>query len=374
MQQPDGRGPLANEGFEIFRTGAELYPRALADIRNARHSVFIEMYVFRDDEAGREFTRELAAATDRGVQARIIYDSLGSRDTSMEFFADLISRGAKVREFNPVRFFRRSARWRPHLLRKRDHRKLIVVDGQVCYIGGINIGEGFLDWEDMTLRMTGRIAAEAARSFENVWEGRYRPIIPPLLARASDTWSSKALIDGFPRNNFSPIGRIYVSGLRKAATDIRMAQGYFHPTRKLRKTLAHLAGRGVRIRIILPARSDIPAQWYASCRFYAYLLSRGIRLFHYDRAILHAKYAVVDEKWATVGSANLNPISFTLTLEINLVVKEQEIVGALADNFEKTLSDCKEITIEEWKKRGWKQKFLEYFYYYLRLWFTNLMK
>ena len=357
-----------DNAVEVFRRGLDLYPRMLADIRAASVSVDLEMYIFEADDVGREFGEALKGAATRDADVRVLYDSLGSRETPGSFFADLHTAGIEVREFNPILPFRHRRRWRGYGFSRRNHRKLLVVDRRIAYIGGINVGGTFLDWEDLTVRLDGPIGRDAARSFDDVWTGRFRRVVRSYISRPNRHLRPLAVCDGFPTEQFSPVVRTYIAGIKKTRRELRLAHAYFYPPRRVRKTLVRLARRGVDVSIIVPEHSDIPLQEFAASRFYSYFLRRGVRIFRFPGHMLHAKYATVDDHWATVGSANIDPTSFYLTLEINLVIRRPDVVARLVETFEDVRAQSHELLLSEWARRPLWHKVLERVFYRLRRW------
>jgi cardiolipin synthase len=342
----------------------------LADIQTARASVLLEMYIFAADATGKTFRDALVRAAGRSVRVRVIYDALGALDAPNSFFDDMAREGIEVREFNPLSPLRKGWRWRAFPFHRRDHRKLLVVDDAVCYVGGINLADTYLDWEDLALRVEGDVARRAAESFARVWEGRtlIQPVRPWF--RPPPSPPRFAVVDGFPGPGFSPVKREYHAGLKKARAEVGMVQSYFLPGRGVRKLLVRLARKGVEVKVIVPAKTDVPSQWYGSQYAIGHLLRRGIRVFRHERGMLHGKYAVVDRSWATVGSANLDPASFYLTLEVNLVVREPEVVGAIRETFDAVLATCRELDYATWRKRPWTQKVLEALFHFMRRMFV----
>ena len=337
----------------------------LEDIRAASDTVLLEMYIFAFDATGRAFRDELRRAVERDVVVRVIYDSLGCLDVPKAFFVHMLEAGIDVHEFNPVSPLAKGRQWRAFPFHRRDHRKLLVVDNRVCYVGGINIADTYLDWEDLALRMEGVIARAAAESFHGVWENA-SSYPARLKIRGPRPAGNASLVDGIPGPRFSPITRTYLSGLKKARSEVFLVQAYFFPPRRFRKALDRLVRKGVDVKVVLPATTDIPSQWYGAQYRITHYLRHGVRVFLYEAGMLHAKYAIVDRSWATVGSANVDPASLFLTLELNLVLRDTEVVEEMRATFERVLSGSRELDLETWRRRPWWQKVLAFAFYYLR--------
>ncbi len=247
----------------------------------------------------------------------------------------------------------------------------MVIDSRVGHLGGMNLGARFGDWADLALRVEGPAAAELRESHESVWTGRYRkPLFMPW--RHHGLLPEIHFLDNFSDEQYSPIKQHYMSAIRHAKTSIRMAHGYFFPDRRLRKELRKAARRGVAVEIVVPASSNIPPVDYAARFVFRQLLGDGVRLFLYRGGMMHAKVAVVDDHWLTLGSANLDPISMFSCLELNATVQHRPLV----EHVEAVIAGYQRhsVPVDEaaWARRSRLERAFEWFWFHARKWYARL--
>jgi cardiolipin synthase len=358
--QPLPRGYVGGNRLLLLRSGVEYFPALIAAIDRARHEVHLETYIFADDATGRRVAASLAAAARRGVVVRVLVDGFGARDFESGLGQGLAAAGAEVLAYRPE--VGRLA-FRRHRLR-RLHRKLAVIDGQVGFAGGINVLDDFDDGAgdsprlDFAVRVEGPLVARLHLTMRHVWRlvrwarlGR-RPPAPVPLPRLQQT----AAPDGMQaallvRDNLAhrhDIEYAYLDAIRGARREIFIANAYFLPGRRFSKFLLLAAGRGVRVTLLLQGRSDHLLLHYATQSLYDRMLAAGVRVFEYDRAELHAKVAVVDDDWATVGSSNIDPFSLLLAREANIVVRDAGFAGELRASLATILAGAaREVRAEE---------------------------
>lgn len=325
-------------------------------IRGAQREICFEMYIWADDAVGRQVLEWLGAALARGVKVRGIVDALGS------FGADgllhsLRQRGGEARAFHPV------APWRPlRVWNQRDHRKLLVVDGEEALAGSANWGvdydpasnaEAFLD---LGLALRGPSVADLKEGFERVWArtgGRAPgpPAPPPQRApRWEGPWYEPAavqVITGLSARGRRALRRHTEGWVRQAAAELWIANAYFIPGRRLLRLLKRAARRGVDLRILVPGRSDQPFVQAAGRWVQGPLLSAGARIREREGQVLHAKAAVVDREWAILGSANLDPRSFRHNLELNLAVHHPGLVARVRELLMAEEAQSREVRLED---------------------------
>jgi len=354
----------------ILRDGGEAYPRMLEAIRGARDSVLLEMYIFADDAVGRKFGDALVERAKAGVDVRLLYDAGGSRDTPRDFFGELRAGGVKVVEFHPLARF-----YQGFGLRRRNHRKLLVVDGRVAQLGGINIArdyesveEGGLGWRDTNVEIEGPAVRELADMFLDLWarERKADPVParrPPVTASAG----ARALVLSSHRyRDRWEIAQHYRHAVVNARARIWIANAYFLPSASFRRALRKADRRGVDVRLIVPGRSDFAPVLYASQRLFGGYLRSGIRVYEWPGQMMHAKTAVVDGEWSTVGSYNIDHLSLLHNYELTAVVVDRDFGRRMEEMYERDFAECREITLEEWRKRGWKRRMCEWFFYQFR--------
>lgn len=353
---------LPTQGNEVtlFHEGDAFYERLFSDLRNARSRIEVEMYMILGDRVGWRFAHALAAKAKEGVPVRLVYDSVGSLGTPERLFDVMREAGAEVAEFNPVR------PWRARFaLFRRNHRKNIIIDGRIAYTGGINIGAPWIHrrrggdaWRDSAARVEGPAAGDMEVLFAETWfketghnliherdtpreaSGDGGPVDPGQVYVAAGR--------GGPRRI---IRRMYLMSIGRSRRSISVTCSYFVPDRKLRKALYTACARGVRVRLLLPDRTDVRIAQLAGQAIFDKLLSCGIEIYLWKPTILHAKTAVVDDDWATIGTANLDNFSFLLNLETNLVAVGGTMGVELAEQFEKDLASTRRLTLAEWRRR-----------------------
>jgi len=351
---------------EIFTRGEDAFRAMREAIEDARQEVLVESYIWRDDATGRAFLNDLARAAARGVTVRALADALGSFGTRREFWREMSRRGIEARRFHPlVREL-----WN-HLY--RDHRKLLVVDRRLGFTGGMNIGEEYgsfpslavpaaarppaekLAWRDTHLRVTGPVAWEMAVVFAEGW-GRARgapfALEPLEVATPAAAGARVLVLDSRPGRGYAESASVLAAIVAAARERVWITNSYFAPRRAAVRILGEAVARGVDVRLLLPGETDVPLVRHAGHGFYRGLLERGVRLFEYQGAILHAKSMVADGLASVVGSTNLDFRSFHFNAECNLVILCPETGGRLEEVFEDDLGRSREIALDAWGRRG----------------------
>lgn len=341
-------------------------------IASARETINLEAYIFNSDRIGSEFGRRLCEKARAGVRVRIIIDALGSLNMTAAFLTQLRNSGISVLEYHPVAPWR--ARW---AWDRRDHRKILVVDGQVGFTGGINIADdhaplssGGSDWRDTHIRVEGPAAYELDCLFRAVWykeSGRWFDSAgrPSERRGASQVWvaANEEFLHRYRIRN------AYIKALRAAQREVLIANAYFVADRGIRRALAAAVKRGVSVKILVPGRSDVPSVWHAGRRRYDHLLTHGVKLYEWLGPNLHAKTAVIDGSWCTVGSYNLDHRSLFQNLEVNLHVLDSEIAAQMALKIHEDIAQSREIKLENWRARPFTDKLLEAIFYLFRYFF-----
>ena len=345
----------------LLRNGGEVYPEMLKAIRGARRSIRLETYMFISDAVGELFGQALAEAAERGVHVRVLFDAMGSWQSRRSFFRMLRARSVDIRPFKPFTL----SRGLRHL-RQRDHRKILVVDGTVAFVGGVNIsanwapvGEGD-DWRDDVLRIEGPAVHELERRFAATWRMAFqdrvrrflqKPVpLPPLTAGTT----SIAVL-----SSRRSIHRAYLHAIGRARSSVLVAAAYFIPDRRMLAALREAAERGVEVSLVLNGRSDHPMMVHVTRAFYEKLLVAGVRIFEWQKGVLHAKTAVVDGVWGTVGSFNLERLSLSFNHEVNAVFADPLLGRRLEESFRNDCGACREIDLASFRRRPWWQKVLE---------------
>lgn len=325
----------------------------LEAIGAARVSIRLESYIFSGDTIGRSFLGALIEARRRGVSVRVLVDAIGSLTLPDSFWSPLREAGGEARFFNPLNLRR---------FEIRNHRKLLVCDERVAFIGGFNIapeyeGDGVTrGWRDIGVRIEGTVAAELGYSFDEMFElAEFRHKRParlrkPKLKRAVEESATEMLLLGGPGRGRNPIKRRLLSDLSEAS-DIRVMAAYFLPTGRLRRLLIRRARRGGRVQLILPSRSDVPLAQLATQSLYRRLLKAGVEIHEYQPQILHAKLLVMDDI-VYAGSANLDPRSLSINYE--LMVRFHDFTAATQARrlFDDAQKQSRRVELAELKGRG----------------------
>jgi cardiolipin synthase A/B len=360
----------------LLRGGDALFPAMLEAIAGAEHDIWLASYLVNDDAASQALVQALARAARRGVRVRLVLDGFGARHALPWWHEQLGDSGAALAVFRPLN------RWwhwlRPGQLR-RLHQKLCVVDGGTGFVGGINVIDDRIDLThgslaaprlDFAVRMQGPAVAELEMQLRRLWArswmGRdhgeewraWWQRIKGLAERLRGAGAQRAALrlrqaDRRPvrlayvqRDNLRnrhAIERAYLQGLRSARHRFELICPYFYPSRRLLRALLGAARRGVRVRLLLQGQADYRLARWAGQALYERLLARGVQVFEYRAAFLHAKVALADGEWATVGSSNLDPTSLLLNLEANVVVVDADFNAALAAEFETALQGAEAV-------------------------------
>jgi cardiolipin synthase len=355
--------------IRLLVNGEQYFPELLAAIENARRVIEIETYIFADDNIGHRVADALAAAGSRGVEVRLLIDGFGGGEHARRLVHELGVHGVQVRIYRPERWWRLERK-----LLRRLHRKFAVFDEQLAYVGGINI----IDDHNVPAHVRGRLGPRF--DFAVACEG---PIVAAMSVAVRQLWRRLAFVDlgrrggplprmalprqpaaagGVPaslvlRDNLRSrraIERAYLQAFDTAREQVVIANAYFLPGRRLRAALLAVAGRGVRVRLLLQGQPEYALQFYSQRALYGQLLAGGIEIHEYVASYLHAKVAVVDEHWATVGSSNIDPYSLLLAREANVVVHDvgfaKQLGAVLAEAIEQS---SRRIALADYASRGW---------------------
>ncbi len=351
---------------ELLVDGPITYNSMFVAIENAKDHINMETYIIEDDEIGQHFAELLIGKQRSGVQVNLIYDSVGSISTPREFFKPLKESGVNVLEFNPINPLNARKDWQ---VNRRDHRKLLIVDGQVAFVGGINISSVYSSgsfgrsrsatdnspWRDTHLRMAGPVVSEFQKLFMATWgEQKGEPLASrdyfPEPARMGN--EVVRAIGSSPEEPYSQIYATLLSAINSAETQVLLTNAYFVPDPQLLAALKEAVQRGVDVRLLLPGKTDSALVFYASRSYYDELLSAGIKIYERQDALLHAKTALIDGVWSTVGSTNLDWRSFLSNQEINAVMLGQDFGAQMQVLFEQDLHSSQLVTLEAWRKRS----------------------
>ena len=353
--------PVQGNLVDLLCNGQEYFPALIEAIDLARVHVVLETYIYADDDVGASVTEALIRAAQRGVDVRLVVDGFGAGDMPATLANRLLDGGVRLEVYRPVRGFKLARR---HL--RRLHRKLAVIDDKVAFVGGINIiddhNHGPLDLPEMgprydfAVRVRGPLVAQIALASARLWFriAQRRGLRETAAAFAEvetlttaarkarrehhqDGVSAALLLRDNLRNRRT-IEREYLYALGSARHDVILANAYFLPGHKMRRALLACRERGVRVRLLLQGMVEYRLQHFATHALYARLLEAGVEIYEYEASFLHAKVAVIDDTWATVGSSNLDPFSLLLAREANVAVYGPRFAGELRARLERAMT------------------------------------
>jgi cardiolipin synthase len=366
----------------LLADGQAAYAAMFKAIQNAKDHINLETFIIEDDEVGRKFADRLLQKQAEGVQVNLIYDSLGSYSTPTAFFQRLRDEGIQTVEFNPVNPFKTHGHW---LLAHPDHRKILIIDGKVAIAGGINISSVYssklsgraevkgapLPWRDTDVQIEGPAVAEFQKLFLDTWQKQNGPKLAERNYFPDLKEESNALVrvvGSTPGQSNRITFIVYVSAITFAEHSVHLTNAYFIPDDQILDAFTDAARRGVDVKIMLPSTSDSSMALYAARYNYSELLKSGVKLFERRNALLHAKTAVIDGVWSTVGSTNMDYWSFLNDDEVNAVILSHEFAIEMEKMFAKDLEESDEIKWEEWKKRPLFPRIREWFAHLFSHW------
>lgn len=354
---------------DLLESGVAYFPALLSAIAAAKQEVHLQTYIYADDEAGRAVSGALIAAAQRGVVVRVLVDGFGSRDLNPALVTEMEGAGVEWMVFRAEQF-----QWslRRHQLR-RMHRKIVVADGVLAFVGGINIIDD-MDTPnqipprfDFAVQVQGKVVVQIARDVRRLWafvgwtHGR-------VVRRGRTQWTAQFAKVGndkavyLVRDNFRhrrDIEDAYLSAIASATRQVVIANAYFLPGRRFRHTLIRAAQRNVQVVLLLQGCVEYGLLHYATRAWYGELLAAGVEICEYHHGFLHAKVAVIDEHWATVGSSNIDPFSLLLAREANVFVESPRFAGELYVALQAAMQrGGRWVKVDGWRTRSWYQRIL----------------
>ncbi len=376
-----GRPLIAGNKVTLLYDGPQTMAAMIEAISAAKDHINLETYIFDQDELGIRFADLLIARQHAGVQVNVIYDSVGTIGTPQAFFDKMRDAGIHLLAFNPVNPLKLIGPWEPN---NRDHRKILVVDGVVAFTGGVNISSTYANsslfrskarrdakvgWRDTHIKIEGPAVAALQWTFLNTWTSQQSPDLPdsdffPPLKEAGNKLVRVLVSE--PGGDYD-IYKAYVLAIQEAKKTIHITSAYFVPDAQILQALSDAAHRGVDVKIILPGVTDNGLVFRAAQSFYSEMLANRIKIYELQIAVLHAKTAVVDKVWSTVGSTNIDTRSFLHNNEINVVVFGDEFGTTMENAFLEDLRYSVEISKDKWEQRSlgsrikeWAARKLEY--------------
>ena len=379
---------VSGNSFHLLENGEEFFPRVFECIAAARREVMLETFILFEDKVGLALHAALLQAASRGAQIDITIDGFGSPDLSPAFISALLQAGVRVHVFDPAP---RLWGWRTNLFR-RMHRKIVVVDGERAFVGGINYSADHLaDFgpeakQDYSVEIVGPLVAQihafvhdalaaGQRNASQTMAGHLRERLADRAYRLAEGWRTPSAPAGDAaaifvtrdnRQHTTDIERHYRIAIRAARHRVVIANAYFFPGYRLLKEMRWAARRGVEVRLILQGEPDMAIVKTAANMLYHHLLSAGVQIFEYCERPLHGKVAVSDDAWSTVGSSNLDPLSLSLNLEANVIIKDRafnQLLGARLDDL--VQNNCRQIHADDLLESNWWRVLRSFFVFHL---------
>ncbi len=352
----------------LLKNGVEAFPAMFAAIDKAAVFIALEMYIVADNDTGREFRDHLTEAAKRGVKVSVLVDSWGSWLLPDSFWGPLRIAGGLVRWFHPL--FK-------GLFPFRNHRKLLLIDGRIAFLGGLNISDEYYrgannepPWRDNALEITGPEVARLRRSFFRMWaiadSSLHRLLFRLRLERRAkkNTAAPVLFLESGPENLMRPVRKAYRQVIHNATRSIDLAMGYFYPHGRMLRALKRAVRRGVRVRLMIPLHTDLPITRWAAHGLYGRLLRAGVEVWEYTPSMMHSKLAIADDT-VIAGSANLDVRSGRINYELVAIIADPVLAGKARADFDDDLRHSIRIRIEDWQARSLFQKMKERFSYCL---------
>ena len=360
----------------LLRNGSEYFPALESAIDRAQHEVHLETYIFEYDATGIRISEALKRAARRGVTVRLLLDGFGSQNLPQEAIQNLLNTGVQVlifrKEISPFRLRRNRLR--------RMHRKLAVVDASIAFVGGINViddlnhPEPLLPRFDFAISIEGPLQRQLMLATKHLWKvvaiARLKRWVrhnetPHLTIQPSGNQRGALVI----RDNFRhrhDIEEVYLHAITNACSEIIIANAYFLPGINLRHALSDAARRGLRVVLLLQGRIEYHLQHYATLALFGSLLDAGIEIYEYHKSYLHAKVAVIDRRWSTVGSSNIDPFSLLLAREANVIVDDELFANQLRFCLENAMvEESTRVLQKKWKDQSWISRTMSWVSYYI---------
>lgn len=350
---------------ELLENGENAFDSMIEAIENAQHHIHLEYYIYMPDRIGKRFEKALAKKVEEGVKVRLIYDDVGSIDLKKHHAEAFRKKGIMAYPFMPVRFPRFTSK-----INFRNHRKLLLIDGQYAYLGGINIRERYDNristphyWRDLAIKITG----DAVNNLQRVFLLNWYFVSEEVINFSEDYFPTHENRKGVPiqiaasgpDSKWASIMQLYFYAISSAKQHVKVCTPYFIPNESMLTALKTTALSGVRVELMIPRDPDSWVAKAASVSFLGELLEAGVHIFIYTKGMLHAKYLMVDSEIVTIGSANMDRRSFEQNFELNAILYDREKAEMFGGIFEKDKEDCYELNHEQWKNRKLTKKIVQ---------------
>lgn len=332
--------------IQVYVSGEALFDDMLSAIAGAQHRILLESYIIKGDAMGRRFRRALRAAADRGVEVCVIYDGFANLVVPPRFYR--FGHGVRMMRY-PI-LPRRLALFSPRAW-GRDHRKILVVDDTIGFVGGYNLGDLYVDeWRDTHVAVTGPAVWDLENAFTDFWND-VRPL-DQLTALSESTWDPHVRAHrNVPRQLIYPIRGMYLEAIDRATETIEITQAYFIPDKNILEALIDASRRGVRVRILVPKVSNHVVADFVARSYFGPMLEAGVEILRYRDHMVHAKTMTIDGEWSTIGTANIDRLSLTGNYEINLEILDEKLAAGMSAIFARDAESAELLDIEAWRAR-----------------------
>ena len=362
-----------NNEVKILKSGHEKFIDLFKDIKKAKHHIHLEYFNFRNDSIANALFDLLAKKAEEGVEIRALFDSFGNSSNNKplkkKHLKAIRAKGIEIEEFDPIRF-----PWINHAFR-RDHRKIIVIDGEIGYTGGMNIADYYInglpkigEWRDIHIRMEGNAVECLQDIFLDMWNETTNQNIQgekyyPYSNEKIKVINNKkiAIVDRNPKKDTKGMRRTLAKAIESAENKVQIINPYFTPTRIIKRAIKNALGKGVKVEIMIPGKSDIPFSPDASMYIANSLRKKGADIYIFNGGFHHSKIMMIDSLYCSVGSANLNSRSLRCDYEVNAFIFDQETTDELIQIFSEDQKDSTLLTKEIYKDRGLWKKFISWF-------------
>jgi cardiolipin synthase A/B len=364
MHALTGSSLYEGNAIEMLRNGVQIFPAMLAAIRGAKKTINVEFYIYWDGEIGRQFAQALAERCRAGVKVNVILDAVGSGPMSRDLVDFMRRNGVSVEWYHPIRWYTLSR------VNHRTHRKLLIIDGEVGFCGGVGIADVWLGdadtkehWRDTVVRVEGPAVTQMQFAFMDNWVKSRGELLTgldyfPQIGKRGGCLTQ--VLKSSPSEGSSAAKLMFIVSIVSAKKAIYISSAYFLPDHDTIRAFEGAVRRGVDVRVIVPGEyTDVPIARHAGRLYYGHLLRRGIRIFEYQPTMMHAKTMVVDGIWTTVGSSNFDDRSFRLNDEVNVNIFDESIAAQMEKMFFEDLARSEEITRRRWLTRPWLDRLKE---------------
>lgn len=353
-----------NNQIEVFQNGKDAFESMIQSLQNAVHHIHLEFYIFKNDNIGHKIQHILMEKAKAGVRVRVMIDGMGSLTLPNAFINEMRAAGVEVAYFLPVYF-----PWLSSRINFRNHRKIIVVDGKIGYIGGLNIGDEYLGngplgyWRDTHAKIQGDSVHYLQLIFLRDWYVAHNEYLPapeyfPVQPKCERQQLMQIAASG-PDTAWESVWQTYFSLIASAQKRIYLITPYLVPDESILMALKTAALSGLDVRIILPAKPEYYIVYYATKSYFDELLRAGVKIYGYQKGFIHAKVVLVDEEVASIGTANLDVRSFHYNFEVTALIYDTKLVKQLEADFMKDMQNSDEITREAYRMRPYKERLLE---------------